>query len=100
MACRSSPSSATTPGGTPSAALQARTYGDDRIFACDLLPSRYDLAVAALGGHGEHVTKRTDLDAALERAFASGLPSLVNVAIEPAEAPIVRRNGAPARTGH
>lgn len=80
--------------------LQARTYGEDRIFACDLLPSRYDLAVAALGGHGEHVTKRSDLDAALERAFASGLPSLVNVAIEPAEAPIVRRNGAPAPAGH
>ena len=80
--------------------LQARTYGEDRIFACDLLPTRYDLAVAALGGHGEHVTRRADLDAALERAFASGLPSLVNVAIEPAEAPIVRRNGAPARTGH
>lgn len=80
--------------------LQARTYGEDRIFACDLLPSRYDLAVAALGGHGEHVTKRSDLDAALDRAFASGLPSLVNVAIEPAEAPIVRRNEAPAPTGH
>ena len=79
--------------------LQARTYGEDRIFACDLLPTRYDL-VAALGGHGEHVTKRSDLDAALDRAFASGLPSLVNVAIEPAEAPIVRRNGAPARAGH
>ena len=80
--------------------LQARTYGEDRVFACDLLSSRYDLAVAALGGHGEHVTRRADLDAALERAFASGLPSLVNVAIEPAEAPIVRRNGAPARAGH
>jgi len=80
--------------------LQARTYGEDRIFACDLLPTRYDLAVAALGGHGEHVTRRADLDAALERAFASGLSSLVNVAIEPAEAPIVRRDGTPARTGH
>lgn len=80
--------------------LQARTYGEDRIFACDLLPSRYDLAVAALGGHGEHVTKRSDLDAALDRALASGLPSLVNVAIEPAEAPIVRRNEAPAPAGH
>ncbi|MCY4113064.1 MAG: thiamine pyrophosphate-binding protein [Chloroflexi bacterium] len=80
--------------------LQARTYGEDRIFACDLLPTRYDLAVAALGGHGEHVTKRSELDTALERAFASGLPSLVNVAIEPTEAPIVRRNGAPAPTGH
>ena len=80
--------------------LQARTYGEDRIFACDLLPTRYDLAVAALGGHGENVTKRADLDAALERAFASGLPSLVNVAIEPAEAPIVRRAGAAAPPGH
>ncbi len=80
--------------------LQARTYGEDRIFACDLLPSRYDLAVEALGGHGEHVTKPAELDAALDRAFASGLPSLVNVAIEPAEAPIVRRNGAPIRAAH
>ena len=80
--------------------LQARTYGEDRIFACDLLSTRYDLAVAALGGHGEHVTRRADLVAALERAFASRLPSLVNVAIEPAEAPIVRRDGAPVRTEH
>lgn len=80
--------------------LQARTYGEDRIFACDLLPTRYDLAVAALGGHGEHVTRRADLEAAFERAFASGLPSLVNVAIEPAEAPIVRRDGTAVRTGH
>ena len=80
--------------------LQARMYGEDRIFACDLLPSRYDLVVEALGGHGEHVTKPAELDAALDRAFASGLPSLVNVAIEPAEAPIVRRNGAPPRAAH
>ena len=80
--------------------LQARMYGEDRIFACDLLPSRYDLVVKALGGHGEHVTKPAELDAALDRAFASGLPSLVNVAIEPAEAPIVRRNGAPPRAAH
>ena len=80
--------------------LQARTYGEDRIFACDLLPSRYDLVVEALGGHGENVTHAAQLDAALKRAFASGLPSLVNVAIEPAEAPIVRRDGAPARAGH
>ena len=80
--------------------LQARMYGEDRIFACDLLPSRYDLVVESLGGHGEHVTKPAELDAALDRAFASGLPSLVNVAIEPAEAPIVRRNGAPPRAAH
>ena len=80
--------------------LQARMYGEDRIFACDLLPSRYDLVVKALGGHGEHVTKPAEFDAALDRAFASGLPSLVNVAIEPAEAPIVRRNGAPPRAAH
>ena len=59
--------------------LQARMYGEDRIFACDLLPSRYDLVVKALGGHGEHVTKPAEFDAALDRAFASGLPSLVNV---------------------
>ena len=35
--------------------IQLRTYGRDRAHGCELLPARYDQAVAALGGHGEHV---------------------------------------------
>jgi acetolactate synthase-1/2/3 large subunit len=44
---------------------------------------RYDEVVEALGGHGELVSKPADLKPALERAFASGKPALVNVLTDP-----------------
>ncbi len=37
--------------------------------------------VEALGGHGEHVTEPGEIRGALEKAFASGRPALVNVEI-------------------
>jgi thiamine pyrophosphate-dependent acetolactate synthase large subunit-like protein len=53
--------------------------------AADLQPEcRYDQVVEALGGHGELVTKPEELKPALERAFASGKPALVNVLTDPA----------------
>jgi acetolactate synthase-1/2/3 large subunit len=52
--------------------------------AADLLPgTRYDQVVEALGGHGELVSKPTELKPALERAFASGKPACVNVLTDP-----------------
>lgn len=45
--------------------------------------TRYDEVVRALGGHGELVTAPAELRPALERAFASGLPSVVNVLTDP-----------------
>jgi acetolactate synthase-1/2/3 large subunit len=73
--------------------IQLRTYGADRAVGCDLLPSRYDLVAAALGGHGEHVERAEDLPAALERALASGRPACVNVLIDGLPAPNVSRRG-------
>jgi len=53
--------------------------------AADLQPGcRYDEVVTALGGHGELVERPDDLRPALERAFASGKPALVNVLTDPA----------------
>jgi acetolactate synthase-1/2/3 large subunit len=53
--------------------------------AADLQPElRYDRVVEALGGHGEFVARPADLKPALERAFASGKPALVNVLTDPA----------------
>ena len=43
--------------------------------------TRYEKVVEALGGHGEWVERVEDLAPALERAFASGKPALVNVKI-------------------
>ena len=52
--------------------------------AADLQPEcRYDQVVQALGGHGELVTRPDELKPALERAFASGKPALVNVLTDP-----------------
>jgi acetolactate synthase-1/2/3 large subunit len=53
----------------------------DRVVAADLGRRPYHEVVAALGGHGELVTDAADLEPALKRARASGLPSLVNVHI-------------------
>ena len=52
--------------------------------AADLQPEcRYDQVVEALGGHGELVSRPEELKPALERAFASGKPALVNVLTDP-----------------
>ena len=53
--------------------------------AAELQPEcRYDQVVEALGGHGELVRTPAELKPALERAFASGKPALVNVLTDPA----------------
>ncbi|MGA8986910.1 acetolactate synthase [Aeromicrobium sp.] len=53
-------------------------YGYD--VAADLAPqTRYDQVVTALGGGGEMVTDPNQIGPAIDRAFASGVPYLVNV---------------------
>ena len=56
-------------------------YGADRKVAVDLAETRYDRVVEALGGHGEYCRRPEEIRPALERAFASGRPALVNVMI-------------------
>jgi acetolactate synthase-1/2/3 large subunit len=52
--------------------------------AADLRPAtRYDEVVEALGCHGELVERPDQLRPALERAFESGRPALVNVLTDP-----------------
>jgi acetolactate synthase-1/2/3 large subunit len=55
--------------------------------AADLQPGlRYDDIVKTLGGAGETVDKAADLGPALERAFVSGVPYMVNVLTDPSVA--------------
>ncbi len=59
-------------------------YGWD--MACDLQPGlQYDQVVKALGGAGETVTSPADIGPALDRAFASGVPYMVNVLTDPTD---------------
>ena len=50
--------------------IQLRDYGPNRMHGCELLPARYDLVVAALGGHGELV-ERAGRSAGRDRARRS-----------------------------
>ena len=59
-------------------------YGWD--VACDLQPGcRYDEVVRALGGAGETVSDPEQIGPALDRAFASDVPYLVNVLTDPSD---------------
>ena len=53
-------------------------------MGCDLQPGcRYDEVVKALGGAGETVSEPDQIGPALDRAFASGVPYMVNVLTDP-----------------
>jgi len=59
-------------------------YGWD--VACDLQPGcRYDRVATALGAGGEMVSDPEEIGPALDRAFAAGVPYLVNVVTDPAD---------------
>jgi len=62
---------------------QQLMFGRDRTVVSELGPTRYDVAAAGFGCHAEFVERPDDLRPALERAFASGLPSCVNVLTDP-----------------
>jgi acetolactate synthase I/II/III large subunit len=77
--------------------IQIGLYG--RAVATELLQTRYEQVVQGLGGFGEFVERAEDLELALQRAFGSGRPALLNVAIQRAispraEAAIGRRKAA------
>jgi acetolactate synthase-1/2/3 large subunit len=67
--------------------IQLREYGAARARGCELLPTRYGAAAAAMGAHGEDVFKARDLQPALARASIAGRPACVNVMIERLPAP-------------
>ena len=67
--------------------IQMRDYGEQRLIGCELNQTRYDLAAAGLGCHGENVETEDQLAAAFRRALESGKPACVNVEIEGFGAP-------------
>ena len=60
---------------------QVALFGNERKVATLLNYTRYDKIVEAMGAHGEYVEEPDQIRPALERAFASGKPALVNVKI-------------------
>ncbi len=56
---------------------------DRKVPGRDLLMTRYDEVARAFGCHGEYVEDPDQIRPALERAFASGKPAVVNVVTDP-----------------
>ncbi|MGQ0534853.1 MAG: thiamine pyrophosphate-binding protein [Methanobacteriota archaeon] len=62
---------------------QVGLYGEDRAVATLLSEgTRYDEMARALGCHGELVDDPAEVEPAIERAFRSGRPAVVNVLVD------------------
>ena len=72
-------------------AFQNEHYGG-RFFAVDYKNPDFGALARVFGAHGEHVTRPGDLEDAIQRAFASGKPAIVDVMIDQNTlAPVVYR---------
>ena len=72
--------------------IQLRDYGPDRLFECELLPSRYDHVATRPSAVTGHTLRRwRSLARCSDRPWTAGLPACVNVPISRHAAPAVRR---------
>lgn len=74
--------------------IQLKDYGPDRLHGCELAATRYDLAAAGLGAHGEWVQQPDQMPGALQRALASGRVACINVTMAGPAAPQFKRPAA------
>lgn len=58
--------------------------------ACELRPTRYDQVMQGFGGLGEHIETIDQIAPAVERAFSSGQPYLLNISIRGVRSPFTR----------
>ncbi len=77
--------------------IQLREYGPERARDTKLLPTRYEKVAEGFGGYGEAVSDASELLPAARRAMDSGLPAVLNVAIEGVAAPVIDDASAPSR---
>ena len=72
-------------------AFQNEHFGG-RYFAVDYKTPDFGALAKVFGAHGEHVTRPQDLEGAIQRAFASGKPAIIDVMIDQNNlAPVVHR---------
>jgi acetolactate synthase-1/2/3 large subunit len=67
--------------------LERELQGRENTVGCELRATRYDLVMQGFGGDGETVDSLDQVRPAVERAFASGRPYLINVNIRGIRSP-------------
>ena len=70
-------------GGIAAHTIQDRSFPPDAPPIAALLPIDYEHMVEMVGGYSERVTDPAEIRPAMERAFASGKVSLLNVVTDP-----------------
>ena len=70
-------------GGIAAHTIQDRSFPPDAPPIAALLPIDYEHMVEMVGGYAERVTDPAEIRPAMERAFASGKVSLLNVVTDP-----------------
>ena len=68
---------------------QMRLFKDGKTFKTGFRDIPFHKMVESLGGYGESVEKPGRLAAAMERAFASGLPACINVTTKSVISPLI-----------
>lgn len=64
--------------------FHAGLFGEDDLSAQYLSQdTAYERIVEAMGGYGERVDRASEIKPALQRAFAAGVPAVVNVILDP-----------------
>jgi acetolactate synthase-1/2/3 large subunit len=74
---------------------------NQRVDVCTKLSEdvRYDRYAQSLGAYGEMVTEIEDIKPALQRAFDSGLPAVIDVRTDPAVLGFANYKGVEGRKG-
>ena len=67
----------------PVKTLVRKSLDADETINADLGPIAWDDLARSMGGHGEHVIKVADLAPAIQRCVDSGLPSVIQVDVDP-----------------
>ena len=70
--------------------LERELQGPSYTVGCELRPTRYDIVMQGFGGLGENIETLDQLRPAVQRAFASGRPYLLNVNVRGARSPFTR----------
>lgn len=70
--------------------LERELQGRDRTVGCELRATRYDIVMQGFGGEGENITSPDEVGPAVERAFKSRRPYLLNVNIRGVRSPFTR----------
>ena len=68
---------------------QKKLFKSGGSFKTEFRDIPFHKMVEGLGGYGESVEKADELTAAMERAFASGLPACVNVKTKSVISPLI-----------